>query len=318
MANFDAAAGIDGASLNDLLAQYYASAEQVTPGDNPFDDSVTKDVSPIGDVTVAWKLAGAPTLAFGAPSQADWDAALDAKGNSNASDGNPLPTAPMVALTIADMTASYTVKGLSPVGGETRNVVAYATLAFPAGEIDVTMVGLAIDEADFAPWDKAIFNAVLVPAIFNAVTQMLGVIHIPTLSWQGVSLNPIQVAISGSQLIAASTLATNTAPLDTSGVAWPADPVFVVANAALVNAALAVGVQPYVGETFSDSGEFHDLADWDYQGSIDTITATVETLSPLVIDASITVSLNVGGKLTAAGMALAVVGCALGGALLAV
>jgi hypothetical protein len=223
----------------------------------------------------------------------------------------------MVALTIPDMTASYSLKGVAPVGGETKNVIAYATLAFPAGEIDVTMVGLTINESDFQPWDKAIFNSVFVPAIFNAVTQMLGVIHIPSLSWEGVTLNPIQVAIAGDQLVAASTLTTNSAPLDISGVIWPTDGVFVLANASLINAALAAGVKPYVGKTFSDSGNFHDLADWNYQGKVESLSATVSTLSPLAFNATLSASLNVGGSLTAAGMALAVVGCALGGALLA-
>ncbi|MFN3945405.1 MAG: hypothetical protein ACK4K7_10790 [Allosphingosinicella sp.] len=318
MANFDAAGGIGLDPLNSLLSQYYSSAEQAAPGNNPFDGTTTKNVPPLGDVTVTWKLKNAPVLAFGAPSQADWDASLDSAGNTNGADKKPLPTGPMAALTIPDMTASYTAPGIDPVGGETWNVVAYATLAFPAGEIDVTLVGLKIDESDFAPWDKAIFNTMLVPALFKAVTEMLGVIHVPALSWHGVSLNPLQIALSGNQLVAAATLTTNAAPLDTSGVAWPTDPVFVLASKPLIDSALAAGVQPYVGQTFSDSGNFKGLADWNYHGSLDSISATVGTLSPLTVNASITASLNVGGSLTPAGMALAAVGCAAGAALLAI
>ena len=317
MANFDAAAGIDRASLNDLLSQYYTSAEKVTPGKNPFDDTIYKTVPLIGEVKVTWKLGVAPTLAFGSPSQADWDAALDSKGNTNAQDKNPLPTAQMVSLNIPDITASYTLKDVSPVGGEAKNVVAYATLAFPAGEVDVNMVGLSIDESGFDAWDKAIFNAVFVPAIFSAVTQMFGVIHIPKLSWEGVTLNPIQISVAGNQLVGASTLTTNPKPLDTRGVTWPTDPIFVVADANLVNAALAVGVKPFVGKTFNDSGDFKGLADWNYHGKIETLTAVVGPLSPLSVSATVSISLNVGGSLTPAGMAIAAVGCALGGALLA-
>jgi hypothetical protein len=318
MANFDAAGGIDLTSLNTLLSQYYTSAEQVAPGNNPFDGTTSKNVAPLGDVTLTWKLKSAPVLAFGAPSQADWNASLDAAGTTNGAAGNPVPTGAVAAVSIANMTASYTVAGVAPVGGETHNLVAYATLAFPAGEVDVTLVGLTIDESDFAPWDKAIFNTMLVPALFKAVTEMLGVIHVPALSWQGVSLNPVQIALSGNQLTAAATLTTNSAPIDTSGVTWPTDAVFVLASKPLIDAALAAGVKPYVGKTFSDSGEFKDLADWNYSGSLDSISATTGTLSPLTVNASITASLNVGGSLTAAGMALAVVGCAAGAALLAI
>lgn len=317
MANFDAAAGIDTASLNGLLSQFYQVAEQTAPGNNPFDGNTVRDIAPLGNTKVTWKLGSAPSLVFGAPTSDAWNAALDENGNTNLADGIPLPTEQMVQITIATMSASYATSGQPPIGGQTSNVVAYATLTFPAGEVDVAMVGLVIDEKDFKAWDQVIFNSILVPAIFGAVVQMLGIIHVPSLHWEGVALAPLQFSVINNQrLIAASTLAGSSKPVDIGGVTWPSDPVFVLASSPLINAALAAGVQSEVGKTFSDSGDYKSLADWDYQGSLDSITASVDTLAPLTVNAALTASLNVGGKLTAAGMAIAAVGCALGGALL--
>lgn len=316
MPNFDAAAGIDETSLNGLLASFYQSAAASSPPAFPFGGSDTRNIDGIGEVTLTWSFGAAPTLAFGPPTLDVWNASLDAKGNTNGQDGNPLPANPAVQLLIPTLTVGYTVGTQPPVGGQTNNLGLYATLAFPAGEVDVTLLGLTIDESDFSAWDKAIFNGVLVPKLFALAADMLGVIHIPTLSWQGVTLNPLQIWMAGNQLLAAATQTTNSNPLDVSGVTWPTDPVFVLASNGLINAALAAGLQPYQNHTFSNSGEFKDLANWNYSGTLKSVTATVKSVGPLTIDAELTTSLTVGASLTAAGMALAAVGCALGAALL--
>jgi hypothetical protein len=316
MMNLDAAAGMDLPSLNDLLRQYYTSAESTAPGNNPFDNTQSKTLPNIGKVLLKWKLNVAPVLAFGPPSQAVWDAALDSAGHTNAQDKKPLPSGPMVQLTMPDLSASYTLDAQPSMGGESKNVIAYATLAFPPGEIDIQLVALTINESSFSTWDKVIFNTFLVPEIFKAAQQMMSVIHLPTLSWKGVTLNPVQISLQGSRLLAAATLTTNKAPLDTSGAVWPTDPIFVIASQSLINAALAAGIAPYQNYPFKDSGNFKSLADWDYSGQVTSLTATVKTVQPLTIDAELSVSLSAGAKLTAAGMALAAVGCALGAGLL--
>lgn len=313
MANFDAAAGVSDVELNSLLAEYFS----VAPADNdPFKGSVTQDVTGIGSVTLTWNIGAAPTLAFGPPSLQVWNAALNSGGVTNGTSGTALPTMPMVQLTIPTLTASYTIDSGSPVGGTTSNVVVYATLGFAPGAIAITIVAVTIDESGFSLWDKAIFNLVLLPQIFAAVGKILQVINVPTISWQGVSLNPLQFQIVGTQLIAAATLSTGGA-LDVSGVTWPTDNLFILSSNALINAALAAGVAQFQGHQFSDSGTWKDLATWSYSGALTSLTVTVGQVDPLTIDAGIVVSLNVTGGLTPAGMALAVVGCALGGGLLA-
>lgn len=313
MPNLDAAAGVTRSELNTLLEQYF---NQAPAGNNPFKGSTQKDVQPIGAVTLNWSVGFAPTLGFGVPSQVAWDAALDSNGKTNGTAKNPLPTLPMVALTLPTLTASYVVGSQPPVGGTASNVIGYATLAFGSGTVTVTMVALSIDESGFTAWDQVIFNDFFVPKIFEAVGQMLGVVHVPTISWKGVTLNPVQIQLNGTQLIAAATLASNTVPLDTTGVVWPTDPAFLIASNGLLNAAIAAGVKPFIGHPFSDAGDFKGLANWSYSGSVSGLTATVKTVKPLVVDAELTTSLSAQATLTAAGMALAAVGCALGAAIL--
>lgn len=317
MANIDVACGIKLASLNALISQYYTSASSVSPLPYPIAGQVVKSIDNVGQVTLDWQIDGAPSLVFGPPSQDVWDASLDANGSTNGQDGNPVPSGPVVQLLMPALSASFVIGSNPPVGGQTQNLATYATLAFPAGEIDIDLLGLTIDESDFSAWDKAIFNEVLVPQIFKIAGEMIGVVHLPQISWEGVTLNPIHLSIAGDQLFAAATLTTNSAPLDITGVTFPTDPVFVVASSNLFDTALAAGLKPYQGKAFADSGDFKGLADWDYSGTLNSVTATLSAASPLTIDASVTLSLNAGGKLTPAGMALAAVGCALGAGLLA-
>lgn len=322
MANLDLAAGITVGEANRLLTGYYNT---VPAEDSPFHGTETKTIKDIGPVVLKWNMTQVPVIGFGPPTQAVWDAALDTEGITNKAAGKPIPTADMVRVTIPVLEASVTIDGGNPIGGTTKNVVVYATVTFAGNDITITLVAVTINESDFKKWDKVIFNTVLLPRIFAAAQSMLGVIHIPQLSWEGVTLNTPAFTLTDTQLIAASTLSTNKNPLDTSGVTWPSNPVFFVASTALMNAALAVGVKDLVSKANANktkyklqgSGEWKGLADWDYDTTIGKASATVSKIAPLTIDALVSlVNVTAGGKLTAAGMALAAVGCALGAALL--
>lgn len=312
MPNFDVAAGINQAKLNDLLGQYFSNAPA---SNNPFKGSTTKPVQGLGNVTLTWNVERPPTIVFGPPSLDVWNPALNAQGQTNGDTKTPLPTLPMVQVTLPVLTASYRL-GSVEVGGTANNVVAYATLTFAPGTITIGLVAVTLDESSFSTWDKAIFNLVLLPQIFSSAKDMLSVVHIPSIGWQDVQLNPLQLQMVGDQLIAAATLVANKQPLDTSGVTWPTDPVFALASTGLVNTALTDFLAPFQGKTFADSGDFHGLANWDYSGSVSSLSATVKTVAPLTIDARASASLTAGAKLTAAGMALAAAGCALGAALI--
>lgn len=317
MPNIDAAAGVTQKELNVLLDEYYENAPD---NNNPFKGSVQKDVPILGNVTVTWDVKKAPSLTFGAPTLAVWNAALNSSHETNGAANTSLPTLPMVQVLIPELAASYTQNAAPPVGGITKNVVAYATLDFSPGEIKISVVAVTIDEKDFSPWDKEIFNLFLLPKIFESAAEMLSVVHLPTIDWQGVALNPVSIMIQGTQLLAAATLTTNPQPLDVTGVTWPTDPVFVIASTTLINAALAAFMAQYNDITRHDDGEFSvdgvELATWEYTATVKSLSATVKVVSPLTITAEGTASLNAQAGLTPAGMALAAVGCAAGTALL--
>lgn len=312
MANFDLAAGVSVGEANTILSQYYKS---VPTDNNPFKGSRTKEIGGV-EITLTWDIAQAPTVAFGPPSQDVWDKALDPKGNTNGADKIPLPSLPMVQLTLPVLDASYSSKGQSPVGGEAKDVVIYATVAFDSPQIKPKAVAVSLDESGFSKWDKAIFNSFLLPQIFASANAAISVITLPALTWNGISLKPPVFDLSASGIVAAATLTTNPSPVDIGGLTWPDDDAFAIASTGLLEAAIDDFAKAYVGKGFSKSGEIADLATYSASGKIDSISATVRTVSPLAVQADVALSGECSAGLTAAGMALAAVGCALGGALL--
>ncbi|WP_248730349.1 hypothetical protein [Pseudomonas sp. MWU13-2517] len=313
MTNFDAAAGISVTELNTLLGEYYKNAPSTN---DPFKGSLPKTLPNLGAVTLTWDVGAAPSLIFGPPTLDIWNAALAPNGKANGAQSIPLPSLPMVQLTLPTLTASYTLGSAPSVGGTAPSVVVYATLTFNPGTLALDLVAVSLDESRFSTWDKAIFNLMLLPQIFASANQALAIVHLPSLDWKGVTLNPIQLQLTTSYLLGATTLTSNTSALDIEGVTWPTDDVFVIASNTLLNTAMATFLQPYQGHPFSDSGDFKKLADWSYSGSISSLSATVKQVAPLTINAQLSASLNAKATLTAAGMALAAAGCAIGAALL--
>jgi len=313
VANFDMAVGVTQSALNGLIGQYFSTPPE---SENPFQGSKDVNITGIGEVTVSWDITEAPTLIFGKPTEADWDAALDKQGNTNRSAGNPLPTADMVQLTISKMSAYYQLAKGSKVGGDTTNVIGYVTVTFSGDEITLTPLAVTINESDFSGWDKLVFNYGFLPNLFAAVKSTVSVIHIPNLSWNGITLNTPQFVFDNDLLVAAATETTNPHLLDITGVTWPTDDMFALASKPLLNNTITGFVSSYQGKSYSDSGEKADLATWQYKAVVESITAHVSKLSPLTVVADLSVSLTAGGGLTTAGMALAALGCAMGGALL--
>lgn len=314
MATFDAAAGVTEATFNDLVTQLYTNP----PADNPFKGTKSQDIPGIGTATLSWEVQQAPVITLGPPTQAVWDAALDDKGHTNKADGKPIPDAVMVQLCIPKMHVQYVVGSAPPVGGDTTNVMAYATIAFTDDGLLITLVAISVDESQFSDWDKAIFNLLLVPNIFKAAASILTVVHIPALTWEGVTLETPTLFQCGTLLVAASVETGGSTPVDVSGAQWPDKPLFVLVAQKLINDGLKGLTKAQEGKTHSDSGDFKGLADWDYSLRVNSLAATVDTSDPTKVDATASVSLTAGGKLTAAGMALAAVGCGAGAALLAI
>ena len=314
MANFDMAVGVTLTAFNSLLAEYYADPPASL---NPFTGNQTKSIAPFGSINLTWQIKAVPTITFGPPSLAIWNAALNNKGATNQSAGTPLPTASMVQLNIPTMQAYYSINSGPLVGGTTSNVTAYATITFSGADITITLAAITLDESDFKIWDKAIFNSFFIPEIFKAVQSILAVIHIPNLSYQGVSLAiPQFFFINNSLLVAATIVTTNPNALDISGVTWPTNNMFALASSLLINAGLTAFGATLIGKSYSGSGVFHalgsDLADYNYSVTLTTISANWTASTPLTVTASVTGNPSFGGSLTAAGMALAVTaGCAL-------
>ena len=311
MANFDLAAGITQDAANYLIGQYFLK-HPASP--NPFDGNVQKNVPIVGQVALTWQIQSAPTITFGPPDLKVWNAALDSQGQTNQTAGNPLPTADVLQLTIRTMQAHYSVNGGSKVGGQTSGLVIYATITFSGNDFIVTPVAVTLDESDFSIWDKVIFNDFFLPQLFAAAKSILSTVRIPTLTWSGVTLQTPSFFLVGELLFGAAILDTNTSSLDVSEVTWPqpVNGIFALASPNLVNAALVAMAKDAVGKTIPYSGELSDLASFTVQATLDSASATWSAAKPKQVNASITFSANVGGNLTAAGMALALTaGCAL-------
>lgn len=309
MANFDLAVGVTQTALNGVISQYFANPP-ASP--NPFDGNTQKNIPNIGEVTLTWQIQASPTITFGPPTLDVWNAALDSQGQTNQAAGNPLPTEDMLQLTIPQMQADYSVNGGAHVGGQTSNVILFATVTFSGNDVTVTPVAITLDESNFSTWDKAIFNDFFLPQLFSAAQSILTTVQIPTLSWQGVTLQTPSFYLVGTLLISATILSTNTNPLDVSGVTWPTDPIFALASPDLINAVLVAAATLAVGQTASKSGDISNLASYSIQLTLTSATASWSATQPSQVAASISFSANAGGNLTAAGMALALTaGCAL-------
>ena len=316
MANFDVAAGLRVTEMNKILSQYYV--KEPLGSNNPFNNSVTKNVSDVGSVTVNWKVFQTPTLQFGPPSQMVWDNAINAQGSYNKDSHTPLPINYMVQLLLPALDATYSLNGSTPIGGETKNVIAYSTVSFSGKNVAITPVAVTLDEGSFSVWDKAIFNQMLLPHIFFQAQGMLSVIHIPELAWNGISFNDPIFSFTNDLLVAASTLSSNSNPIDIQGTIWPTDDLFILANPAAINQALAIWLSSISSSLHtSDTGDFQNLADWSYSGSIENLQITIDQISAATLKASGVVRANAGCSLTTLGMGLATLACPLGGALLA-
>lgn len=310
VANFDLAIGITSSAFNDLLHQYYTNP----PKANPFKGDVTKNISSIGNIELTWSVLTSPSLIFSNPSEADWGVALNSSGQTNTAAGNALPKEGLQLL-IPKMDAYYSLTSQPKVGGETDNLYVYASVDFSGSDITITPLAIKLDESNFSTWDKGIFNNFFLPQIFNVAQSIVKVIQLPSLSWQGVTLGTPIFNLSEKLLVAAMLQASNPNGIDISGVSWPDNSLFALASSSLVNNLVQNFATTKVGTIKQGSDTYHalgsDLADYNYLVTLSSVQASWAAASPTTVSTQLTLSANVGGDLTAAGMALGLTaGCA--------
>jgi hypothetical protein len=315
MSNYDIAVGMDDTVFNNAMAQLYKE-----PGNSKYFNA-TEDVpvQDVGNVTISWDVKKTPVFVLSPPSPTDWDNALDSNGVSNKKAGKTMPKGNLFQLCFPEFKASYTTKGHpAPTGGTARNVYVYATLSVNCtDDVSCRIEAVNIDESDFTLWDKGIFNLGLLPQICSAANIMLQDLAVLPLSGEGYCIRQPLVQIQDSYLVVAAVLTSASSPtVDLSGVVWPQKSVFILLSPTIVDIKMAPFATGLAGKTKSDSGEYKKLATWKYTATIKEASALAERSDPTKIDLSVSFDVSVAGSLTALGVALAVVGCACGAALM--
>lgn len=291
MSNFDLAIGLSASEINRYLSEYYNVASD---GDSLFKGS--EEIEEMGLTLVfEWHVTQAPEFVFGTPVDSAWAIALGKDGQTNEEANRPVPSDPMLQLTIPVIDVKWGIKDTELQSGTTHNVIAYATLDFSNSAIKITLVALRIDQSEFQDIDKQIFNLLVLPVIFDTAEQALAVIKLPEIDLRGLEFNPLQVILKEKYLLGAATLKSNQSPLDITSLTIAQDPAFILLSRDVFNSALTAAFASNGEFIKEETGVFNSLADWSY-----TVKAlpslALDTVSPLVIKG--TADMSVDAELT--------------------
>ncbi len=309
MTNYDIAIGLDHAVLEKAVAHLYADN---VLRQSIFQGTETKELAPLGSITLTYDILAAPTFVLTAPTTTQWDAAIKSTGVTER------PTQNAFQLKFGDIKGTVQVGSAAPMSAQGWLTV-FAVVEIVETQASLTPLAIEVDESKFTVWDKLIINQMLVPTALNEIsTNILKSIQLPPLpELLGVVFNPPIAAIEKERLLLATTMNSNTAAPDLSGESWPGDkPFFLLASTGLINAALGTATGTLKGMKKSGQEEKGDnilgKAEASYTVAIKDISVTVDSSDPTIgiarIDVDVNVSASVSGILPA-------VACPIGAAL---
>lgn len=280
-AQFDVAIGLDQATLNGMLASFFAAAPSL------FDYTFT--IGQAGITTIEVQIQQAPTLSLTPPQKHNQEARKLLAS---------LKFAKRTGLTIQDLTAGMMTATFPDVvctinGGKAPTTVP-AVVTAPAQVSAGAYLNLGLGDLTFVvandPILSALLNNQLGPYLLSYLNQyLLDKISIPMLELAGVTFQTPAVTTetspAGNYLVVYTGI--NAVALPDPGTAWPAGAIFVGVDAAALNA-VANNELPHPN---GSGGIDTPNLSWDYQV---TLSAQVE-LNPGAGN-SLTVNLGVAGS----------------------
>lgn len=289
MHNFDLVISVSKGSINALLAAYHANPPSAN---NPFEIHYETEYSGIS-LNADLNVKQSPVIAFEKPSAAVWEAAQRLDGKTNGEANVPLPSMDMLQFQLPTMDVDIKIGESDYVSGVTKNAIGHITLDFTGGKVIVTLVAVTVDKTEFQAIDLAIFNAAALPMIFEMANNVLPVIDLPAVDLPGVSLNTMTAMLSGDIILAASTLITNPAPVDLSGLIVPADPMFVLVSKALMERTLSIAADEYKCVSVHQESGYANVLDFEFDASI-YAGVSLGSIKPLVFNFVVTADLSLG------------------------
>lgn len=302
MSNFDILIGLSETEISNFVVQYHANPPA---SDNPFKGRMELEV--LGKpVVIEWHVVSSPAVILEKPDCDVWLAAQGRDGLTNQEANRHCPKQPMLQLKFPQLDLSWGGVGSDLSAGTSKNVIAHAIMNFEPSAMGIELVALTLDQSEFGEIDKQLFNLLVLPVIFEKAEEALTVIHLPDLSLDELSFNPLLINQVDRCLVGATTLTTNPDPLDVTSVTVPSDPVFILLSETVINTALTSGLSAKGSFIKEDSKNHHGLANFSYKAE-GLPSVQLGTIEPLTINAQANMKLEATVDLTAAGIALLVV-----------
>ena len=287
MSAYDLLIGINEGRLDVIMSQVYASPALRK---SLFSGTQTGSYTGI-NFTVTWSLGAAPTISLRSPTPTEWTESIQAGGS---------PVAPQSGAFIVNL-SSLSVKLVA--SGETVDttvpVKAICTVATHGSALSIAALSVIVNLSNSSPLDKYMISNVLVPNILAMLSKALSAIHIPNLSFAGISLTPPVVEILNGYLLTAFNLVQDGTPSIGSVPIPTGDPFF-----ALLSRQLTQSVVDYEVRTNLQGQQFHKngseggggfSADYSAVGAIASISAsTTSNPQKLHVNVSLNMSASAG------------------------
>lgn len=277
MSNFDVAAGISNASVNQLCKDLFDNPAAKA---NIFQDTLNEPVDTIGTVSLTYQLFAAPELLLEAPSDDLWTKSQKPKDAQK-------PTTNAFQISFPDVKGSASINGGAPVAGEGLMTI-IGELKTDNGTASLIADAIYIDEASFSKWDKKIVNALLIPSALTKANSMLSSLPIPAIpTFKDIEFQPVTIQVVNKQIVAGALLKTSQDPIDLSGLNITSDTgIDVLVNKTVVNTLFST----IASKDYSDE-EKTGNDDWYAAGKVGTTLSTLALQSdnsPITVSAGTT------------------------------
>jgi hypothetical protein len=259
MSQFDAAVGMDKATLDRGFAQLYANPE----AREKFFKGTQEGQQGTVKFTANWDARAAPTFVLEPPPPDKWAASINADGKNPKPED--IPTRQAFQLTFPEFYGESVIGTAAPVSGTTE-VIVFATLAVEGDKLTIRPASVWLDESKMKNWDKFILNQVILKQVLQQAQKMLAGLNIPPLSFSEagatIELTPPVVEITQGLLVVAASLKSK-GTVDVSGATWPSQPFFVLMSKDLITQTVQGLSKSLMEKPFSGDGKYKG-ASYDY------------------------------------------------------
>ncbi|MBW4717242.1 hypothetical protein [Saccharothrix obliqua] len=135
----------------------------------------------------------------------------------------------------------------------TAKITVVAVIDISGNRLAIKPLSAKVSTGD--PNDDAFYNGAVVPAVLEALGDVLGSIKLPALEFEGIHLTTPNALVSDNVLVCQANLAGRPVPPQPLRGHWPPDPFFVLLGPDAVRAAVELTAKHLEGREFSDKGE---------------------------------------------------------------